>query len=426
MAQARVRTITDLERELKAGRARLASTEHELTATRNRLEAFSVRYRVSVGDRFEVLRTLQGPSDSPNGAEAPIANAAQSAPPQARPGPGLTEFERIYRDLARRVHPDLAQDPDERVLRTRVMAELNSARETLDFERARQLVDAWEMHPEEMDFGAEIDQTERLLHAIDRVTARLTAVTANLTRLQNSNLHLLLNIVEAQQRAGVDVLAETAADLDLQIKEARSKMSVAARPPIDLVEPEWHDRRVALPLTPSSSAPVARATLSVAALLVMACIVALAATVTSTVQRDAMVVTAPSFTARPAAPATEATPAPVSYRVAERKQSASGRTTATVRIVIEGLPSQAEKIATLADAARREIQAQQAVVVLAYRSSIETGGPFTIGRAYLSVDGRGWSGDGTTEDGPDGGRVVGSVVVTLSPTLETQPFSVLR
>jgi len=426
MAQARVRTITDLERELKAGRARLASTEHELAATRNRLEAFAVRYRVSVGDRFEVLRMLQGVSDPPNGADAPAANAAQSARPQTRPGPGLTEFERIYRDLARRVHPDLAQDPDERVLRTRVMAELNSARETLDFERARQLVDAWEMHPEEMDFSAEIDQTERLLHAIDRVTARLTAVTANLTRLQNSNLHLLLNIVEAQQRAGVDVLAETAADLDLQIAEARSKMSVAARPPIDLVKPQWHDRRVAVFLTPSTSTPAARATLSVAALLVMICIVALAATLAGSVQRDLVVVTAPSAAVNLAAPATEATPPPLSYRVAERKQSASGRTTATVRIVIEGLPSQAEKIATLVDAARREIQAQQAVVVLAYRSSVEIGGPFTVGRAYSSVDGRGWSGDGSTEDGPDGGQVVGSVVVALSPVLETQGFSVQR
>jgi hypothetical protein len=426
MAQARVRTITDLERELKAGRARLASTDHELAATRNRLEAFSVRYRVSVGDRFEVLRTLQGQSDPPNGVDGPALNAAQSARPKTRPGPGLTEFERIYRDLARRVHPDLAQDPDERVLRTRVMAELNSARETLDFERARQLIDAWEMHPEEMDFSGGIDQAERLLHAIDRVSARLTAVTANLTRLQNSNLHLLLNIVEAQQRAGVDVLAETAADLDLQIAEARSKMSVAARPPVDLVEPQWHDRRLAVFLTPSTSTPAARATLSVAALLVMICIAALAATLASSVQRDVVFATAPSAAVNLAAPATEATPAPLSYRVAERKQSASGRTTATVRIVIEGLPSQAEKIATLVDAARREIQAQQAVVVLAYRSSIEIGGPFTVGRAYSSVDGRGWSGDGSTEDGPDGGQVVGSVVVALGPVLETQRFSVQR
>jgi hypothetical protein len=426
MAQARVRTITDLERELKAGRARLASAEHELAATRNRLEAFSVRYRVTVGDRFDVLRTLQGLGDSPDGADAPVANGAHSALPQTPPAPGLTEFERIYRDLARRVHPDLAQDPDERLLRTRVMAELNGARETLDFERARQLVDAWEMHPEEMDFGGGIDQAERLLHAIDRISARLTAVTANLTRLQNSNLHLLLNIVDAQHRAGVDVLAETAADLDLQIQDARSKMSVAARPPIDLVEPEWHDRRVAVFLTLSTSAPVARATLSVAALVVMVCIVALALTLASSVPRDVVVVTAPSATVRLAAPVTEATPSPLSYGVAERKQSMSGRTTATVRIVIDGSPSQAEKIATLVDAARREIQAQEAVVVLAYRSPIEIGGPFTVGRAYLSVDGRGWSGDGSTEDGPDGGQVVGSVVVMLTPALETQRFSVQR
>ena len=97
-----------------------------------------------------------------------------------------------------------------------------------------------------------------------------------------------------------------------------------------------------------------------------------------------------------------------------------------MRIVIDGSPTLAEKVATIAEAARRELRSQQAVVVFAYASPDEIGGPFTIGRAYLSVDGKGWAGDGQTPDGPDGGRVVGSVVVTGGSTPQTQTFTAPR
>lgn len=414
MAQVRVRTVADLERELREARARLSEGERVLRTTRMRLQVFAQRYQTTVGERSALLKELQaGSSSGPTPPPGPPP--ATRAPRVDRP-PGHTEFERLYRELARRVHPDLAHDSGERAVRTRMMAELNVARETLDFERARKLGDAWDLRPEDIEADPSLDRVDRLLLAIERVEARLTAVAADAIRLRENDFYKLMEIVDAQERSGTDVLAETAADLDLQISEARSLSAPAPRS-------LGAGRQVA----EAAAVPARRvAPLGVGALLAGSIVVG-AAFLAAGSPNPVTIVTAPAAGARPTiTAAAETTAAPLSYRVLERGQSTSGRTTSTVRIVVEGSPSAAEKMSTLAEAARREIRSQQAVVVYAYRSPNEIGGPYTVGRAYLSVDGRGWDGDGHTEDGPDKGGVVGSIVVTLGATPETQAFTAPR
>lgn len=428
MAQVREQTVADLERELKAMRARLAASERQLDASRRRLNQFGTLYQTTVGERFETLRKLQVAlgmvidriDQKVEPAKAPVTDALRGSRPQ-----GHTEFERLYRDFARRVHPDLAQDPAELELRTRFMAELNSARETLDFDRVRRLGDAWEFRPEDIAREPSDTPAERLSVAIERVQARLTAVAADITRLRSSNLYVLMEIVDAQQRVGTDMLAETAADLDIQIAEARARMAVATRQAPNLTpRPE---RPLALHQATVASPSKAGTPLFLFGAIAAGCIALVAALAASAVQPTPIVITSPAANPRPASLATlEATPAPAPYRVLSRELSKSGRSTAVVRIVIDGAPSNAEKMSTLAAAARLEIGAQQAVTVLAYRAPAEIGGPFTVGRSYFSVDGRGWSGDGRTEDGADTGGVTGAIVVGLGTTLDTQTFSARR
>ena len=430
MAQVRQQTLADLERELKAMRARLAASERQLDASRRRLNQFGTLYQTTVGERFEILRKLQVAlgmvidqvDQKVEPAKGPAMDALRANRPQ-----GHTEFERLYRDFARRVHPDLARDPAELELRTRFMAELNSARETLDFERVRRLGDAWDVRPEEIAPEPSDTPTERLEFAIERVHARFTAVAADITRLRNSNLYVLMEIVDAQHRVGTDMLAETAADLDLQIAEARARMAIATRQAPNLTHrPErplaLHQTRVASPASPRG----AGTPLFLFGTIIAGGIALVAGLAASNAQTSSLVLTPPAASARSASPAAvEATPAPAPYRVVSREVSTSGRSVAVVRIVIAGAVSNEEKMSTLAAAARAEIGAQQAVAILAYRSPAEIGGPFTIGRSYLSVDGRGWSGDGRTEDGADIGGVTGTIVVGLG-TADTQTFAARR
>jgi hypothetical protein len=420
------RSVADLEAELRAARARLADAQRDLTTLNTRLESFATRYQVTVGHRFELLKTAK--TEAPRRGDENDARAAgtNSVDGAARPErmPGHAEFESFYRDLARRVHPDLAEDPRERTLRTRIMAELNNAREALDFDRARQLVTAWELRSDSVGHTAGTDRAAYLVLAIERVEARFTAVTADMTRLQNSNLHRLLSVVEAQERAGIDLLAETAADLDRQIAEVRSTMSLPSVTRADAAEIRQVPGAVAVLAPLGASVPTRRVASWLAALVSVISLGILAVAVGTGPQDASLVITTalPTPSARGQTDA-RTTPSPAPYRVIERALSTSGRTTATVRIVVDESRSYAEQVSTVTDAARREIGGQQAVLILAYRSASEIGGPFTVGRAYLSVDGRGWTGDGATADGPDDGRVIGSIVVSIGGTIETRPFT---
>lgn len=392
MTRVDARTVVDLEHELRAARARLADEERTLRTARATLHEFATQLTTS--------------------DESAVAPAAPGVKRPPRP-PGHTEFERLYRELALRVHPDLASDAAERALRTRVMAELNSARETFDFERARKLGDDWGIRPDDVDADPSLDHVERLMQGIERVEARLTAVAADAIRLRETDLYRLFEVVTAQQRAGLDVLGETAADLDVQIGEARSRIGAL---PLLSGQPE----------TETSPVPAMRMRPLAVGVLLASSIALGASLFAATPPSLATIVANPATVAPPTPTAAPGTAAPFPFRVVERQQSSSGRTTTTVRIVIEGSPSPAEKMSTLAEAARREIGPREAVVVYAYRSAHEIGGPYTVGRAFMSVDGRGPGGDARTADGPDIGGIVGSIVVDLGGTSAIQTFAAPR
>ena len=430
MAESAERGIALLERELDTLHRQLARREEELETTREELRLFALRYARTVGARFEELRTLRG--DDPEGS-ASGGIADQVTPSGSDDGTSAVdrEFQRLYREVARRVHPDLARDQEERALRTRVMAEVNAAQERRDMGRARQLLDEWETQRTVAPPESEPMRADRLLRTIERLRARLVATTGELARLRQTNLHILMSVVEAQRRVGVDMLEETAADLDRQLAEARAAPAVrapepAAAPPRSV--PALAIAPIAVFAAPGPVPGRARVRpMRIAAGLAVAAAIVLAALTLGpalrSAARPAAVVTIPSTEARPsAASAPSRTPEPRPYRVLERVGSTAGRTTAIVRIVVEGEPTPAEKIATLAEVARRELRSSQAVLVFAYRAAAESGGPFTVGRAYLSADGRGWGGDGLTEDGPDDGGVVGSLVASLGASIDTLTF----
>lgn len=440
------RHVADLEEELAALRPRLAREQQALESTRARLEEFEQVYARTIGARLDALRMLE--TGGPGAVDPELAGSDGAAGQPRRPS-AHEELQRLYRQTAQRVHPDLAQDHGERVRRTKVMAEFNAAREARDLDRARQLVEDWELRPDTIVRDSPTARAAHLVRTIQRARARLIAVAEEHDRLRRSRLHVLMRIVDAQRRSGVDMLAETAADLDRQLAQARAAAAAPAATPMEAAtatpgplarSPDT--RAPGLRAAPLGSAPEERPSFAAprridvvglvgaagAALAAVAVVGVLGASLWS--QDRAAVVLLPSTGDRPAGATSSApsvtTPAPLPYRVVDRATATSGRTFTTLRIVIDGQASRDEAISTLAAAARRELRSSQAIVVYAYRSVAEAFGPFTVGRAYLSADGRGPSGDGSTEDGPDGGGIVGSVVTAIGGAIESTPFRVAR
>ncbi len=437
------RHVADLEQELAALRPRLALEQQHLESTRARLQEFERIYARTIGVRLEQLGALEG-GGTPDGAGAGLADPQPAFAVGVREGPH-DELQRLYRQTAQRVHPDLAQDAGERVLRTRVMAEFNAAREAHDLDRAHQLLEDWEVRPRTIVRDSATARAAHLVRTIQRARTRLVAVAEEHDRLRRSNLHVLMRIVEAQRRAGVDMLAETAADLDQQLAAARvaaaapvtpeSMASIAPAQPARTLAARIHARALAAPATPRTvsipTPPAASAKpywLWGAAAVTLIFVGAVGASL-RWAQPGAVVLlpsTAERQTSAVIAPPAASTLPPLAYRVIDRTTSAVGRSQTALSIVIDAASSPAEAVSTLAAAARRELKSSQAVVIYAYRSATEVSGPFTVGRAYLSVDGRGWSGNGLTEDGADDGGIVGSVVTAVGGSIDTSPFRVAR
>ncbi|HYE74015.1 MAG TPA: J domain-containing protein, partial [Blastocatellia bacterium] len=124
------------EAELKEKRAELAALENELTereltlaTLQGEIEAFEQNYLSVVGSRYAELEEIEqkiaevmaGKTINEDQPEIKIEGCGQT---MFHPGETL---KKLYREMARRCHPDLASDGEERERRHRLMIEVNNA-----------------------------------------------------------------------------------------------------------------------------------------------------------------------------------------------------------------------------------------------------------------------------------------------------------
>jgi hypothetical protein len=129
------------------------------------------------------------------------------APQRIRPD---KEAQRLYRDLARRAHPDLAQDPAEQQLRGAFIARVNEAYARGDVLALAALAEEWA--GETGDSGApESGTPERvawLRQRLDWLRARLASIEATRAELADSPMGQLLMLLPDDPDALLEVLAE--------------------------------------------------------------------------------------------------------------------------------------------------------------------------------------------------------------------------
>lgn len=154
---------------------------------------------------------------------AESAEATSVAEPQAlivdfKPS---EDIKRLYREIAKRIHPDLATEDRERAKRNQLMAEVNRAYAEGDEARLTAILNEWETSPDAVTgdgVGAELVRTIRKIHQVE---SRLATIEIEIARLNDSELSVLHARVEAERMNGRDLLAEMAAQLSAQILSLR-------------------------------------------------------------------------------------------------------------------------------------------------------------------------------------------------------------
>ena len=226
--------------ELAAVRAALAELELELVDLRGQLAAFEGRYLRQVGSlyaeldewkaRLSELRARLDPSPASR-AEAEEAReqarqTSDDAHGEASETPDFTpspDLKKLFRDVAKLIHPDFSKDAADLARRTRLMAEANRAYAIGNAEALQRILDEYHDGADAVEgegIGAELI---RIIRQISLAKSHVAAIRQEVDTLRQSEIALLKKQAEESWQEGRDLLAELAATIQEQIELAKQE-----------------------------------------------------------------------------------------------------------------------------------------------------------------------------------------------------------
>ncbi len=226
--------------ELAELEAELSQEELELLTLRTDLLDFQTAYLKALGplyaelDRIEAenaefrARLRPGDCQARRRAEQARAKAEDSAraagqfrdtDPETRTKP-TEALKKLYRDFAKRFHPDLATEEAERNRLEKLMAEANQAYAGGDEARLRQLAEQGEKAPETVRGNGPAAELERVLRKIAQVRERLREIADETAELKGSSLFQLWQRAQDASEHGLNLIREMAGFLNREIAKA--------------------------------------------------------------------------------------------------------------------------------------------------------------------------------------------------------------
>jgi hypothetical protein len=226
-----------LEERLKLLENELAEQELELTTLKGNLIAFDHFYMESAGKYFAELDELEAQIAEIDAALNPdsqeLQNQAQKARQQShRSHEEVDDAEKIpeakirfnpdenikelYREIAKKIHPDLSTTEAEKSIRNNLMVEVNSAYEKGDKEALEALLEECENPPQNQD-GITHIRIANLKRKIKQVEKRLIDIQVEFINLRSTHLYRLRTEVLENKNAGVDLLGRMATEINEKI-----------------------------------------------------------------------------------------------------------------------------------------------------------------------------------------------------------------
>ena len=226
--------------ELASVRTALAERELELADFRAQLKSFEGRYLRQVGVLYAELDDWEAKIAEIEASLKPSTTASQRAQEtrkraeetheathgeasKAREFQPSAHLKSLFREAAKRIHPDFAKDEADRELRTRLMAQVNAAYSQGDADALQRILDEFGNSPESVQgegVGAEL---VRIIRQIHQAKKNIAAIEQELESLRASEIAQLREDVEKAEREGRDLLAELAASVQARIADEKKK-----------------------------------------------------------------------------------------------------------------------------------------------------------------------------------------------------------
>ncbi len=244
-----VTTLVALEKrddDLEALRSRLAEREAllaerdaEMARVKSDLGAFRIKYRQEVGvlhERLDELELAIAEAELDElSRQVKSGSSGPSAPPagdRPAPPPRYTSdaVRKLFRDVAKAIHPDLARDELARDRRHTLMVAANRAYALGDEEQLRLILQAWERSPEAVPGSHPEAMRLRLARRIAQIEEQLDLLADDLAALKDSPLWKLKAMVDEAAAKGKDLVREMVARLKRDIMVSTNRLD-AMRPP---------------------------------------------------------------------------------------------------------------------------------------------------------------------------------------------------
>jgi len=225
--------MEDLRSQLRALQSVLSERAGELARAQADLEAFRLRYRREVGQLHEELDDLERAiAEAELGELSKLVeerggdDLASPSSPQPEATARLTSdaVRRLFRDVAKTIHPDLAHDEQARHRRHRLMIEANHAYALGDEARLRSILEAWERSPEAVQGSDQEATRQRIVRRIAEIEEQLGVYTSELAAMRDTPLWQLKAMVDDAAARGKDLVADMVRRLKRDIVAARNRL----------------------------------------------------------------------------------------------------------------------------------------------------------------------------------------------------------
>jgi hypothetical protein len=217
--------------ELAALEAEIAQREPFLAQIQADLLQFERLYLGVVGSRYDDLAKIEQEIARLQGLtpEEDLSEEQEGASlGEDAVGCGQNRFhaeklKRLYREVARKFHPDLVQCEIERHHRHQLMVEANHAYQSGAEDRLQELLVAGET----LEVASQTPQSAEMIVLLRRISesrSLLSTIEANIEEILSSELFKLKQRVAVADTVGVNLLDELVSQVDRQIRKANNRL----------------------------------------------------------------------------------------------------------------------------------------------------------------------------------------------------------
>ena len=207
---------------------RVEQLEAEHVRMQDELLEFEKRFRPAVGDRFDELELIreriraawEQVNLARNGGIEPTAEEIPDEHPQEAFRPEQ-ELRALFRTVARRIHPDLGEDYEERKRRHEFMAEATHAYRAGDHRRLQWLLEHWEAAPRLPHGHDPASRIARVNQQIAWTRYRVRELNAEIAALGASSLAQLVRQAREARLVGRNLVVEMRNEVLKELDEAR-------------------------------------------------------------------------------------------------------------------------------------------------------------------------------------------------------------